>query len=320
MLAPFFVQGATITPIWFADSLAWTVELYSASGTYPLSQRVAIAGQTHAYFQHAATAVINATTGRTVLVSDSLPDPVATTWMTRFPKLFVRATSLPASARRQLPPARDGARAQAIAFGKFGRRTESDVTRELPADEDADSALAASPPPLLGLPAAGTTGLVLPLIDTKKNLRGVLIAEGGAAHRSVWLPASHTDRVWGEALDSLGAVDTVGASLLVRGHVRAIPVRDDIILLQPRYDWRGGGSPRLLYIPALAGDSVRSDRTLARLAGRAIEPVVGATDFRARVRELYEEMRRASARGDFAAFGHALDALGALVRARREGP
>lgn len=320
MLAPFFVQGATITPIWFADSLAWTVELYSASGTYPLSQRVAIAGQTHAYFQHAATAVINATTGRTVLVSDSLPDPVATTWMTRFPKLFVRATSLPASARRQLPPARDGARAQAIAFGKFGRRTESDVTRELPADEDADSALAASPPPLLGLPAAGTTGLVLPLIDTKKNLRGVLIAEGGAAHRSVWLPASHTDRVWGEALDSLGAVDTVGASLLVRGHVRAIPVRDDIILLQPRYDWRGGGSPRLLYIAALAGDSVRSDRTLARLAGRAIEPVVGATDFRARVRELYEEMRRASARGDFAAFGHALDALGALVRARREGP
>jgi len=320
MLAPFFAQGSTITPIWYADSLAWTLELYSVSGTYPLSRRVSIGGEMYAYYQHAATAYVNATTGRTVLIADSLPDPVATSWMTRFPRLFARATSLPAAVRRQLPPARDGARAQATAFGRFGTRTESDVIRQLPIDEGADSALASSPAPLIGLPAAGTTGLVLPLVDSKENLRGVLIALGGAGHRSVWLPSARTDRVWGEALDSLRATDTVGASLLVRGYVRAVPVRGDVDLVQPRYDWRGGGSPRLLYIAALAGDSVRSDRTLARLAGRATEPAISASDFRAGVRELYEQMRRASARGDFAAFGRALDALGALLRSRREGP
>jgi hypothetical protein len=320
MLAPFFAQGSTITPIWYADSLAWTLELYSVSTTYPLSRRVSIGGEMYAYYQHAATAYVNATTGRTVLIADSLPDPVATTWMTRFPRLFARATSLPAVVRRQLPPARDGARAQATAFGRFGTRTESDVVRQLPIDEGADSALAASPAPLIGLPAAGTTGLVLPLVDSKENLRGVLIALGGAGHRSVWLPSARTDRAWGEALDSLRGTDTVSASLLVRGYVRAVPVGGEVDLVQPRYDWRTGASPRLLYIAALAGDSVRSDRSLARLAGRATEPAISASDFRARVRELYEDMRRASSRGDFAAFGRALDALGALLRSRRDAP
>ncbi|HMC53669.1 MAG TPA: UPF0182 family protein [Gemmatimonadaceae bacterium] len=320
MLAPFFAQGSTISPVWFADSLAWTLELYSASDSYPLSRRVSIAGSTYAYYQHAATALVNAATGRTVLITDSLPDPVALTWMGRFPRLFVRATSLPAAVRRQLPPARDGARAQAIAFGRFGTRTETDVVRQLAPDDGADSALVSSPPPLTGFPAAGTTGLVMPLVDANRNYRGSVIALGGAGHRTVWLPATRSDRGWDEALDSLRAADTVGASLLVRGYVRAVPVRSEVVLLQPRYDWRGGGAPRLLYIAALTGDSVRSDRSLARLAGRAAEPALTAADFRARVRELYDDMRRASARGDFAAFGRALDALGVLLRSRRESP
>src|SRR6185503_15758545 len=66
-LAPFFAQGGSITPIWFADSLVWALELYSTSQTYPLSRRVLIRRTERAYFQHAATALINATTGRVVL-------------------------------------------------------------------------------------------------------------------------------------------------------------------------------------------------------------------------------------------------------------
>src|SRR5213076_1986348 len=104
-LAPFFAQGSTITPIWYADSLAWTVELYSSSSQYPLSMRVFVAGEDRAYFQHAATALVNAATGRTVLVADSLPDPIASSWMARFPRLFARPTSWPMSLRRQMPPA-----------------------------------------------------------------------------------------------------------------------------------------------------------------------------------------------------------------------
>lgn len=318
MLVPFFVQGKAVVPVWYADSLAWAIELYSSSSTYPLSRRVAVNGEMRSYFQHAATALVNAATGRTVLIADSLPDPITTTWLTRFPRLFVRASSLPLAIRRQLPPARDGARAQAIAFARFGTRGETDVVRQLPDDEGADSALSRSPPPLLAFPSAGTTGDVFPLIDSRGVLRGILVALGGSGHRSVWLPVAQPTRGWNDALDSLRAADTVSASLLVRGYVRAVPVRDNIVLVQPRYDWRGNGAPRLLYIAALAGDSVRSDRSLFALAGRTSATPAGAGDFRARVRELYEEMRHANARGDFAAFGKAFDALGALLRSRRE--
>jgi hypothetical protein len=96
--------------------------------------------------------------------------------------------------------------------------------------------------------------------------------------------------------------------------VRAVPVGNRIILLQPRYDWRSG-SPRLLYVTAAFGDSVRSARSVFQLVGRlpSTHPVSNA-DFRARVKELYEEMRRASARGDWGTYGRAFDALGALVR------
>lgn len=318
-LAPFFAQGTTISPVWFADSLVWALELYSASRTYPLSRRLVVAGEERAYFQHAATALVNATTGRAVLVADSLPDPVASTWMAHFPRLFARPTSLPMSVRRQMPPARDGARAQASAFGRFGTRGETDVARHLPDDEGPDSALADTPAPVVAFPQLGTTGYVLPLLDDRnERLRGLLVALGGPTHRSTWLPAGESAPVWGEALDRLRAADTMSASLLVRGFVRAIPVGDQIALLQPRYDWRGGGAPRLMYVAALVGDSVRAARTLLLLAGRLPDTTTaGPVDFRARVRKLYDELRRASARGDWAAYGRAFDALGVLLRERR---
>jgi len=40
------------------------------------------------------------------------------------------------------------------------------------------------------------------------------------------------------------------------------------MLVQPRYDWRGGGAPRLLYVTVFSSDTVRSAKTLLELAGR----------------------------------------------------
>lgn len=318
-LAPFFAQGGTISPVWFADSLIWALELYSTSRTYPLSKHIVIAGAERAYFQHAATALVNAATGRTILVADSLPDPVASTWIARFPRLFARPASLPMAVRRQMPPAREGARAQASAFGRYGLRGETTVAKHLPEDEGADSALVDSPAPLIVFPriAGGTTGYVLPLLDRTERVGGLFVALGGPAHRSVWLPARESAPIWSEALDRLRAADTISVSMLVRGYVRAIPVGGQIVMLQPRYDWRGGGAPRLVYMMALASDTVRTARTLQQLAGRSPEPLPVSGDFRTRARELYDEMRRAAGRGDWAGYGRAFDALGALLRERR---
>ena len=318
-LAPLFEQSQGIAPLWLADSLIWAVELYSTSRTYPLSRRLIIAGQERAYFQHAATALVNATTGRVQLIADSTLDPVATTWRARFPGLFARPGMLPLSLRRQLPPARESALAQASAFARYGLRDENTVVRHLPEVAGPDSAIAGTPAPLLALPRLGTTAYVLPLLGNTERIDGLLVALGGPTHHSIWMPAGDGAPVWSEALERLHAIDTTsGAALLVRGYVRTVPIGDHVLLIQPRYDWRrGSGAPRLLYISAVLGDSVRTARTLLALAGRLPDSTLAqsSADFRTRVRQLYEDMRRASARGDWSAFGRAFDALGAVVRA-----
>lgn len=316
-LAPFFVQGSTITPVWFGGALTWSLELYAASRTYPLSRHVYVAGGEHSYFQHAATALVNAHTGRISLVADSMPDPTTATWMERFPSLFIRPAALPMAVRRQLPPPREGARAQASAFGRYGTRGESDVQRHLAVDEGPDSALAQTPAPLMVFPKAGATGYVLPLLDSGDRVRGLFIALGGPSPHSVWLALSDSAPLWSQSLDLLRAADTLAGAAVVRGYARAIPVGGRLALVQPRYELRTGTVPRLLYVNALVDDSVRSAPTLLELAGRPASPRASG-DFRARVGELYDEMRRASALGDWAAYGRAFDELGALLARSRQ--
>jgi uncharacterized membrane protein (UPF0182 family) len=317
-LAPFFAQGSTITPIWVADTLAWAIDVYSSSRTYPLSRRIVAAGSERAYFQHAATAIVNSASGRVVFVADSAPDAVAATWIAQFPKLFSRPTALRAGVKEQLPPAIDGARAQANAFGRYGMRGESDVVRHLPDDDGPDSALVDLQAPPITLPRTGVTAAVLPLLDRTERIRGLFIAFGGPSHRSAWLPARDPAPLWSESLDRLRAADTTSGTTLVRGYARVLPVGNRIVILQPRFDLRASAAPRLLYVSAAFGDSVRSARSVFQLAGRpaATTPISNA-DFRARVQELYYEMQRASSRGDYARFGRALDALGALLRQPR---
>jgi uncharacterized membrane protein (UPF0182 family) len=84
-LAPIFAQGSMVEPMFHADTLYWKLELYSASSTYPLSQRYVLAGEERSYFRHAATALVNARTARVMMAADPALDPIAQTWMTAFP-------------------------------------------------------------------------------------------------------------------------------------------------------------------------------------------------------------------------------------------
>ena len=84
-LAPVFTQGSMIEPMFHADTLYWKLELYSASSNYPLSQHFVLAGEERSYFRHAATALVNARTGRVMIAADPAPDPIAQAWMAAFP-------------------------------------------------------------------------------------------------------------------------------------------------------------------------------------------------------------------------------------------
>jgi len=74
-----------IEPMFHADTLYWKLELYSASSNYPLSQHFVLAGEERSYFRHAATALVNARTGRVMIAADPAPDPIAQAWTAAFP-------------------------------------------------------------------------------------------------------------------------------------------------------------------------------------------------------------------------------------------
>jgi uncharacterized membrane protein (UPF0182 family) len=87
-LAPVFTQGSGVSPAFLGDTLMWVVELYSASDWYPLSAHFDLAGANRSYFRHAGTALVNSRTGRTMIVSDPMPDPIVSAWRAKFPQMF----------------------------------------------------------------------------------------------------------------------------------------------------------------------------------------------------------------------------------------
>jgi uncharacterized membrane protein (UPF0182 family) len=315
-LAPFFVQGGEVVPVYAADSLYWVIELYAASSTYPLSQRFTILGEDRGYFHHAATALVHATSGRVRLVQTPSPEPVAATWFAQFPDLFVRATALPATLQAALPPVTDGAHVQALAFSLAGFRADSLEVRHFASPDGADSA-AVHEPTHVTLPGTGVASL-WPLLDDQERARGVVAASGGAHRITSWLPVMSDGQRWGGVLDRLRAVDTSSRENgLVRSPLRALPVAEHALYVQAAFQWRPGGSPRLLHVEALLGDSLRVGPTLAAALGappplRASDPA--PRDLRARADSLYQVMRDALRRGDWPAFGRAFDALGASLR------
>jgi uncharacterized membrane protein (UPF0182 family) len=313
-IAPFFVQGSEVLPLIAGDSLIWTVELYSASSSYPLSERFVLLGEERGYLQHAGTALVDAMSGRIELVLDANPDPVSASWARRFPALFTTAEALPEAVRAALPPASDGALAQALAFASAGFRGDSLEVRHFAALDGADPGASHQP---LHFVLAGTGAAEgWPLLDDRDRVRGIVVAEGGAHRVTAWIPLVDGDRRWGRVLDQLRGSDTTGHDNgVVHGPVRVIPAGGRPTYFQPVFQWLPGGSPRLLHVNALAGDSVVVAATLSTaLGGTAASPASAApVAFRLRTDSLYRVMRAALERGDWTAFGRAFDALGAAL-------
>jgi uncharacterized protein len=319
-LTPFLAQGTRVVPLVFGDSLYWVIDLYSASATYPLSERFVLAGAPRSYFHHAATALILSATGQVQVVADSALDPIAETWTRRFPGLFTARQSVPPRILADLPPAVDGARAVALAFGHYGTRADSGHPRHAPVVDGADSTLAGGLPSF-ALPRGGPIALEIPLLDQAARVSGVLVAEGGAGHRTLWLPDS-TPRgpIWQTVLDQFAAADSASHAVnlsVVHGVVRAFMLGRHVAYLQPVYRWTPGAVPVLLHVVYRVDDTTRVAPTLRQATGvfLAASPPgrVSATESRRVLRQLYQVMQDALRRGDWVAFGKAFEQLGALL-------
>jgi uncharacterized membrane protein (UPF0182 family) len=320
LLTPFFAQGRNVDPILIGDSLYWSVDLYSASSTYPMARHALIAREDRTYWHHAAVAVVQAATGDVVIVPDSALDPIASTWTHRLPSLFGTWAALPAGLRNLIAPPVDGLYAQAAAFGRFGSRATSDPVRHVPAISGADSALTGDDVPIV-LPGSKTTALAIPLVDESERLRGLLIGVGGATRATIWYPLASPGPRWSVVLDRLRSLDSAGSAAregpLAHGRVRAIPIHSGIGFVQPTYRWRPQSSPTLNRIALLAGDTARSlAPSAASITRGAAVPLVPG-ELKTSVTPLYAAMRDALRRGDWTAFGRAFDALGRVLGPQR---
>lgn len=333
-VAPFFAQDRTVTPVVYADSLYWMLHLYAASASYPLSQHFGISGDDWSYFQHAATAVVNAHTGRVALVGDSAMDPIAQTWRRAFPSLFSDWTSLPSGLDVFVPPALDGAYAQARAIARCNGSPSCSNVAGPPsslrvvgaAAFDTAATLAAEPLfvlPSVSAPAAWS----VPLTGAGDRVRGIVVASGGAAHRTWWRPVRDgEDIAWAGVVARLqGPPDSAAFGMPGTqpraGRIRALPVNGSIVYVQPHFATRGDGVSALTRVGILApGASPRFGRTLMGAIGGGIpgpgSAAPSSLDFRARVTAVYEAMQGALRRGDLTAFGAAYRDLGALLGRR----
>ena len=329
MLAPFFWQSAHVTPIAWRDTLYWAIHLYSATDYYPLSEHTRLGGEDVSYIRHAATAIVHSHSGHVTLVADSVLDPIAATWVRRFPTLFSSWSALPAAVVANIPPPLESAVAQAAAFARVGTREEVVPPAHLPASFGADTSLfgGAYRPPYL-TPTDSRIAWTTPLLEVSERVRGIIVVVGGAQPVTYWYKLGEPGLRWPAVLERLMRVPETPAPprdvTLRRGPVRVVPVRGGTAAyLQTTYAWRADGAPTVARIAVYGAgpvrDSVAFGLTLAEAVGARPEPTeptaaLTPADFRQRVNDLYAAMRDALRRGDWTAFGKAYDDLGRLLR------
>ena len=311
-VAPFFVQGGIARPAVAGDSLFWTVDLYAATASYPLSEPLLIAGRTWRYFHPAGHAIVNAATGRVRIAPVPGAEPITGVWMDRFPELFVDPAGLPDGLAASLLPHEHVAWARALTFARIGSsaRRAPTTRRHLAVEHGADSMLAGDVTPIVlsGAPGLST---VIPVLDERDGLAG-LVVSSGAATATHWVPAGGQAAAWGDVLDALRGADSTPASRdarPVRGRVRILPTPGGIVFAQPVYLWPSRGAPSLAAVSTVSRSGSATMPVLrlapgdaAGAAPTAPEPVPPRT--------VYLRLREALRRGDWSAFGALLDTLG----------
>ncbi len=321
-LYPFFAQGRGVTPMVWRDSVFWALHLYATSNWYPLSGALQIEGSEVRYVQHVGVAIVNGHTGRVTTITSPRAGPMAESWMLRFPDLFSDPSTFDLNFLARIPPAVDGTLIVAKALAIAGLRGEFDTRAHLP-DRVPDSLYTASDPAPWYNRVTNSASMVIPLLDPTDELRGVLVAPGGADFRLRWIRGTTAGPRWTRLATTLQAASDSfqageRATRPLSGAIRILPTTDGFVALQTQYVIRPDGIPQVLVATLWNKDGIRTGRTLMDAAGLP-HPVVADVpmtpdDFRRRVTALYESMREAMRRSDWAAVGAAYEALGRLLR------
>ena len=317
-LVPFFVQGSEVVPIVASDSLYWVVELYASGSHYPLSQRFNVLGEERGYFQHAATALVHAASGRVRFYISPSPEPVAMSWLAYFPAALQASHVDTAGGATDAPAAHGrGARAGTCVRSRgFPRRESRGATFRLARRR---RLVRVSRAGACGDPhtqrCVGTVAAARFHGTRARRDRGL----GRCAARDVVASRSTTASRWGAVVDRMRMTDTLlHETGTVRTPLRVVPLEDarstsnrpfNCGLARRRRSFASRRSRR-----QRAASVRRCPPRWARVAHDAAAERAVAPDLRLRADSLYRAMRDALSHGDWATFGRAFDALGLALR------
>lgn len=325
-LYPFFRQDGQVTPVVWRDSVYWSVHLYAASEWYPLSGTYRFGDADVRYLHHAAVALVNARTGHVSAIPSPRAGPMAASWIARLPELFDDAATLDAGLLARIPPPAEGAWIVAQALAHAGLRGEYDARGHLPV-QPMDTLFGRAGTPPFHDREAGSLALAIPVLEASEDLRGLLVARGGAHPVMEWQRGGAAGPRWPRIVADLQrATDSVraaqGAARPIAGPVRLLPAAGGPLAVQTTYFVRPDGTMQVVAAALRRGESVAVGRTLIDAAGipepDVTEEPLTPEEFRRRVAALYESMREAMRRGDWSGIGASWEALGRLLRAARQ--
>ena len=278
------------------------------------------AGAPRHYVRKAATAIVQAQTGRVTIVAEARPDVITRSWMRRFPWLFVAHTELPAALDSLRPPSVDWTTVQGSALARVGFGGDSIAPRSLTPADDADADPAGDGPTLFApLGDRGPLAWALALMDANSRVIGALVSRGGGEPRTEWHRTPPSQR-WIDLRSTMQhAADTAGFGhqrrFARRGRTQFVPSAGGMAFVQSFYEWPPDAPPSLAGVVVLQHGEAKTGASLSDALGvtRPL-PTSGSASLRARVAALYDAMSAAMRRGDWRAFGEAYTELGRLLR------
>ena len=324
-LVPFFTLGSVVWPAVVGDSLWWMVDLYAASNDYPLSAHLSNGNGQVSYYQHAGVAFVEAYTGRVLLARDRTLDPIGQTWVNEFPGLFTSWDRIPTPLAAQAPPRVDQALVAATGYVRRStERADSSAPVRAITPPSTDSSTAGGQNAIVScfaLPAASSACTwSLPLLDSRERVAGLILAVGGP-RAAVFRYRSRVDGPrWTDVSDRLEQpTDSVQtSSRVIPGRLRSAPYRGSVAFVRPDYAWPAEAAPDLDRVAVVTNDTTSSGQTLSQALGLSqathlAPPPANATEFRARVLELYDEMEASLKRGDLQGFAVQFNELGRIL-------
>lgn len=320
---PFFTVGMTPQSMVAGDSLWWVLELFNASGDYPLTEPLLFDGTQQRFAAAAGVALVNAHSGRVRVLLPRHADKVTRWWRDRLPELFASPQAIAAEVLAALPAPVDRAVLQGAALARVGFQDDTLSARPLFLVDDADvdqQPGAPAPAPFVSGAAATPLAWGVPVVDAADHLRGAFVAVGGTHPATVFVDAPEPIS-WSAIVDRLqraaDSTQILGSAAHPRhGRVQVVPATDGVHVVQSYYDWPSDRAPTLTGVVALHAGQVRTGNTMAVAMGEPVHALTSDGSLRVRVTRLYAEMRDALRRGDWTAFGRAMEALRRLTIGR----